>query len=199
MKIYLIDNYDSFTYNLVHLLREVGVADVAVHRNDVVDVAEVLASDALLVSPGPGVPKDAGKLMGVLEAVVGKMPVMGVCLGLQAIGEHFGGQLRNLNDVYHGVATPIEVLEEKGLFEGLGNEIEVGRYHSWVLDKETVPAELVLTARDSEGEVMALRHRSLPIHALQFHPESILTPSGAQLMSNFIDLVRTEASKTTAS
>lgn len=189
MKIYLIDNYDSFTYNLVHLLREVGVEDVVVHRNDVVDTADVLACDALLVSPGPGVPKNAGKLPEVLADVVGKIPVMGVCLGLQAIGEHFGGRLRNLSEVFHGVSTPIEVKEAKGLFEGIGSEMEVGRYHSWVLDKSEVPSELVVTAVDGEGEIMAVRHRDLPVHAVQFHPESVLTPEGAALMKNFVDLV----------
>lgn len=190
MKIYLIDNYDSFTYNLVHLLREVGVEDVLVRRNDVVDLAELLACDALLLSPGPGVPKDAGKLMPILEEVMEKMPILGVCLGLQAIGEHFGGHLRNLDQVYHGVATPIRILEQQGIFQEMGSEVEVGRYHSWIVEAETLPDVLVPTALDAEGELMALRHKHLPVHAVQFHPESVLTPKGAQMMDNFIQIVR---------
>jgi len=189
MKVYLIDNFDSFTYNLVHLLREVGIEEVLVRRNDVITVEEALAYDAVMVSPGPGVPKESGRLMPVLEQLVGKRPILGICLGMQAIGELYGGTLVNLDRVYHGVATEISVDDAGGVFRDLPPTLTVGRYHSWVVAREDFPDELEMTAHAEDGQVMALRHRSLPVYGLQFHPESVLTPQGAHMLDNFIHLV----------
>ena len=188
MKIYLIDNFDSFTYNLVHLLREVGIEEVLVRRNDVISVEEALTHDAILISPGPGVPRDSGKLMEFLAQIVGKRPLFGVCLGMQALGELYGGELKNLSRVYHGVATEVNVLDRSRLFQEMPEAVSVGRYHSWVVERESIPEELIVTAEDEDGEAMAFRHAHLPVYAVQFHPESVLTPQGAQLLENFIQI-----------
>lgn len=195
MKIYLIDNFDSFTYNLVHLLRDCGVGEVIVKRNDVINLEEALAADAIVISPGPGIPKESGRLVEVLaglkeKAAKGKIPpVLGVCLGMQAIGELFGGSLRNLDRVYHGIATPVQVVEPAPLFTELPGQVEVGRYHSWVVDLPEDKEKLVVTAKDGQGQTMAIRHASLPFYGVQFHPESVLTPQGKEMLTNFLKTI----------
>ena len=186
MKIAVIDNYDSFTYNLVHLVRSLNV-EVDVVRNDKFKIEDLSCYDKILLSPGPGIPSEAGLLLDVIKAYAGKKPLLGVCLGHQAIAEVFGGSLRNLQNVYHGVATPCRVVADDILFNGLPKEFEVGRYHSWVVDRSTLPSCLEVTSESPDGEIMSLRHRELDVRGVQFHPESVLTPVGKQIISNWID------------
>lgn len=187
MKIVMIDNYDSFTFNLVHLVREQG-GDIRVLRNDQFTPEELSGYDKIMLSPGPGIPSEAGLLCEVIRryAPLGK-PILGICLGEQAIGEVFGGKLVNLDEVFHGVQTPCRVVANDYLFAGLPEEFLVGRYHSWVVDGASLPACLEATAYSPEGQVMALRHRSLDVRGLQFHPESVLTPDGAKIISNWLN------------
>lgn len=185
MKIVIIDNYDSFTYNLSHLVKELG-AEVTVLRNDQFQLKDLEAFDKIVLSPGPGIPSEAGLLLDVIKSYAGKKPILGVCLGEQAIGEAFGGKLTNLSDVFHGVQTPISIQSEDYLFEGLPNNIQVGRYHSWVVDTDGFPACLEITAVSEEGYVMALKHKEYDIHGIQFHPESVLTPDGKTMVANFL-------------
>ena len=186
MKIAVIDNYDSFTYNLVHLVRSLNV-EVDVVRNDKFKIEDLSCYDKILLSPGPGIPSEAGLLLNVIKAYAGKKPLLGVCLGHQAIAEVFGGTLRNLQNVYHGVATPCRVVADDILFNGLPKEFEVGRYHSWVVDRSTLPSCLEVTSESPDGEIMSLRHRELDVRGVQFHPESVLTPVGKQIISNWIN------------
>jgi anthranilate synthase component 2 len=186
MRIVIIDNYDSFTYNLAHLVRELG-AEVTVLRNDRFDPATLGCFDKILLSPGPGIPSEAGLMMEVIRRYAGCRPILGICLGEQGIGEAFGGRLINLANVFHGVQTPCRIVADDYLFAGLPAEFPVGRYHSWVVDGETLPPELECTAVSPEGQVMALRHRTLDVRGLQFHPESVLTPDGAVLLSNWLN------------
>lgn len=185
MKIIVIDNYDSFTYNLVHLISALG-AEVSVVRNDQFELDELEAYDKIILSPGPGIPEEAGLLLDVIRTYAGRKPILGVCLGHQAIGEAFGGKLVNLSEVYHGVDTSCEITTNDYLFAGLGNTITIGRYHSWVVDKEGFPAVLEITAISPDGEIMALRHREYDIRGIQFHPESILTPEGKTMLRNWL-------------
>ena len=185
MKIILIDNYDSFTYNLAHLLKSLG-AEVDVKRNDRFDLQELEVYDKILLSPGPGIPREAGRMPEVIRTYAGRKPILSICLGHQAIGEAFGAKLENLQEVFHGVQTPIRLLDKSGLFRGLPDEIPVGRYHSWVIRKDSLPACLQVTATDETDEIMAIRHKSLDIQGLQFHPESVLTPLGTQIMENWL-------------
>lgn len=185
MKIVIIDNYDSFTYNLSHLVKELG-AKVTVLRNDCFALEDLEAFDKILLSPGPGIPSEAGLLLDVIRTYAGRKPILGVCLGEQAIGEVFGGKLTNLNEVFHGIQSPVKIIASDYLFEGLPQEIPVGRYHSWVVDREGFPESLEITAISQEGYIMALRHKELDIHGIQFHPESVLTPDGKQMISNWI-------------
>lgn len=187
MKVVVIDNYDSFTYNLVHLLKDLG-ADVTVFRNDKFQLAQLEEFDKIVLSPGPGIPSEAGLLLDVIREYSGRKPMLGVCLGHQAIGEAFGARLENLDDVFHGVATEISVNTSCVLFKGLPETLQVGRYHSWVVSKENLPADLEITAESAEGQIMALRHRELPVYGIQFHPESVLTPSGKEIVENFLKL-----------
>ena len=188
-KILVLDNYDSFTYNLVHLVKALGFTDVEVHRNDKITLADIERFDKIILSPGPGVPSEAGLLLDVIREYAGKKPILGVCLGHQAIGEAFGGNLTNLSKVYHGVATKIKFTKpEDTLFTDLPAEMEVGRYHSWVIDRESFPEDIEITAEDEGGFVMALSHKKYDIKGVQFHPESILTPQGAKLMENWLKL-----------
>lgn len=187
MKIVIIDNYDSFTYNLSHLLKELG-ADVTVVRNDQFELNELQDYDKIVLSPGPGIPSEAGLLLDVIRTYAGKKPILGVCLGHQAIGEVFGGQLENLSEVFHGVATEGTQLGNDPIFSGLPQRITMGRYHSWVVSRTAFPACLEITAESDEGQIMALRHREYDIHGIQFHPESVLTPQGKTIIKNFIDL-----------
>ena len=185
MKIALIDNYDSFTYNLYHLLKELNV-DVSVFRNDQFQMNELEAFDKILLSPGPGIPKESGLLMDVIKTYAGKKPILGICLGEQAIGEAFGGTLINLSNVFHGVQTPIDIVKEDYLFNNIEKEIPVGRYHSWVVDNDSLPTDLEILAVSKEGFVMALRHKTYDVRGIQFHPESVLTPDGKQIIKNWI-------------
>lgn len=186
MKIVIIDNYDSFTYNLSHLVKELG-AEVNVLRNDSFKLEELETYDKILLSPGPGIPKEAGLLLEVIHTYAGKKPILGVCLGEQAIGEVFGGKLTNLSEVYHGIQSPIRITASDYLFEGLPEEIPVGRYHSWVVDRENFPDTLEITAVSQEGYIMAIRHKNFDIRGIQFHPESVLTPDGKRIISNWLN------------
>lgn len=186
MKIVIIDNYDSFTYNLSHLVKESG-AEVTVLRNDSFQLEDLEPYHKILLSPGPGIPQEAGLLMEVIRQYAGKKPILGVCLGEQAIGEVFGGKLTNLSEVYHGVQSLIRLTQPDYLFEGLPEEIPVGRYHSWVVDQEGLPDSLEITAVSQEGYIMAIRHKSLDVRGIQFHPESILTPDGKKIINNWLN------------
>lgn len=186
MKIVIIDNYDSFTYNLSHLVKELG-AEVTVLRNDCFQLTDLEAYDKILLSPGPGIPQEAGLLLEVIRTYVRKKPILGVCLGEQAIGEVFGGKLTNLSEVYHGIQSPIRITASDYLFEGLPEEILVGRYHSWVVDRENFPDTLEITAVSQEGYIMAIRHKNFDIRGIQFHPESVLTPDGKRIISNWLN------------
>lgn len=188
MKIVIIDNYDSFTYNLSHLVKKLG-AEVTVLRNDSFPIEELETYDKILLSPGPGIPKEAGLLLEVIRTYAGKKPILGVCLGEQAIGEVFGGKLTNLSEVYHGIQSPIRITASNYLFEGLPEEILVGRYHSWVIDRENFPDALEITAVSQEGYIMALRHKDFDVQGIQFHPESVLTPDGKKIISNWLNHV----------
>lgn len=185
-RIVIVDNYDSFTYNLAHLVRELG-AEVSVLRNNVFELDDLEPYDKIILSPGPGIPDEAGLTLGVIERYEGRKPILGVCLGHQAIGQHFGGKLINLTEVYHGVQTPVRIVEDDYLWEGLAPEFEAGRYHSWVVAQEGLPECLEVTARSREGQIMALRHRSLDIRGVQFHPESVLTPEGGTIIRNWLN------------
>ena len=187
MKIVIIDNYDSFTYNLSHLVKELG-AEVTVLRNDTLDLEAFEAVDKIILSPGPGIPSEAGLLLDVIKTYAGKKPILGVCLGEQAIGEAFGARLTNLSEVFHGVQTPISVTQSPDyIFNGLSSEIPVGRYHSWVVDTNDFPESLEVTAVSREGYIMALKHKEYDVHGIQFHPESVLTPDGKTMIANFLN------------
>lgn len=186
-KIVIIDNYDSFTYNLAHLVKELG-AEVTVFRNDQFEMGALEAFDKILLSPGPGIPSEAGLLLNVIKTYAGRKPILGVCLGHQAIGEVFGGTLENLSHVYHGVDTPCLQVADNPMFEGLPPKFPVGRYHSWVVSRQNFPECLEVTAVAEDGEIMALRHREHEIYGIQFHPESVLTPDGRRMMQNWLAL-----------
>jgi anthranilate synthase component 2 len=184
-KILVIDNYDSFTYNLVHYLEDLN-CEVTVYRNDEFDIDEIAVFDKILLSPGPGIPDEAGLLKAVIAKYAPTKSILGVCLGQQAIGEVFGGTLSNLDKVYHGVATMVKTsVDDELLFEGLGNEFEVGRYHSWVVDAN-LPDVLEATSFDENGQVMSLRHKTFDVRGVQFHPESVLTPNGKKILENWL-------------
>lgn len=185
MKIVIIDNYDSFTYNLSHLLKDLG-AEVDVVRNDKFELKDLEQYDKIVLSPGPGIPSEAGLLLDVIRTYAGRKPILGVCLGHQAIGEVFGASLENLKEVYHGVQTEGTQLGNDYIFEGLPERVMMGRYHSWVVAKDSVPECLEVTAMSDDGEIMAMRHRQYDIHGIQFHPESVLTPEGKTIVGNFL-------------
>lgn len=186
MKMLIFDNYDSFTYNLVHLVKELGYTEVDVYRNDKIELAEVAKYDKIILSPGPGIPSESGLLLSLIKTYAASKPILGVCLGEQAIAESFGGRLTNLENVYHGVATKVKIIGKDYIFEGLGNEIEVGRYHSWIVDKQDFPDCMEITAVDGNGQIMALRHKEYDVHGVQFHPESVLTSQGKTIVKNFL-------------
>ena len=188
MNILLIDNYDSFTYNLSQYLEEEGGEDVevTVWRNDQFDIDDVERFDKIVLSPGPGVPDEAGLLKAVIRRYAPTKPILGVCLGEQAIGEVFGAEIYNLNTVFHGIQSSVRIVASDYIFDNLSDSIKVGRYHSWVVGKEDLPAELEVTAVSDEGQIMALKHRVYDVHGIQFHPESILTPEGRTIIRNFI-------------
>lgn len=185
MKTVIIDNYDSFTYNLAHLVKELGT-EVDVLRNDKFELEELEKYDKIILSPGPGIPEEAGLLLEVIRTYAGRKPILGVCLGEQAIGQAFGGKLTNLSEVFHGIQTNVKIKNKDYIFSGLPTEIPVGRYHSWVVDTDGFPEELVITAISSEGQIMALKHRKYDVHGIQFHPESVLTPDGKQIVGNWL-------------
>ena len=186
-KIAIIDNYDSFTYNLSHLVMELG-AKVTVFRNDKFELPWLGDFDKIILSPGPGIPSEAGLLLDVIKEYGGVMPILGVCLGHQAIGEVFGARLTNLSTVYHGVATEGTQYGNDPIFRGMPKRIIMGRYHSWVVDSTSLPECLEVTAMSDDGYIMALRHRHYDIHGIQFHPESVLTPEGRQIVKNWLEL-----------
>jgi anthranilate synthase component 2 len=206
MKILVFDNYDSFTYNLVHLVEKILHQKVDVFRNDQIPLEKVQEYDKIILSPGPGIPEEAGLLLPLIKEYASSKSILGVCLGHQAIGEAFGGKLVNLSTVYHGVATLVRIVNRQtakvknetapGLtshvsrdpFEGLPGEFEAGRYHSWVIAEENFPDELEITARDENNFIMALQHKKYDVQGVQFHPESVLTPLGEQILRNWLSV-----------
>lgn len=191
MKILIFDNYDSFTYNLVHVVEKIIHGKVDVYRNDKIELEKIKEYDKIILSPGPGLPNESGILLSVIKEYASSKSILGVCLGHQAIGEVFGGSLINLSTVYHGVATPISVEKKRtsaknDVFTNLPEKIKVGRYHSWIVSKENFPTDLEITAEDDKGYIMALRHKSLDVQGVQFHPESVLTPLGEKMMRNWL-------------
>lgn len=186
IKVLVIDNYDSFTYNLVHYLEDLN-CEVTVVRNDKLTLDDVEPFDKIVLSPGPGLPDEAGLLKPIIERFAPTKSILGVCLGQQAIGEVFGGSLINLEDVYHGVATKVNItVDDESLFNGLDKEIEVGRYHSWVVSPD-LPECLEATSFDENGQIMSLRHKVYDVKGVQYHPESVLTPKGKQILKNWIN------------
>ncbi len=186
MKVLVIDNYDSFVYNLVHYLEEFD-CEVTVYRNDEFDIEELEKFDKILLSPGPGIPDEAGKLKEVIIKYAPTKPMLGVCLGQQAIGEVFGGSLENLSKVFHGIATNATVLvDDEALFNGMEKEIEIGRYHSWVVSRNDFPESLEITSVDENNQIMSLRHKVFDVRGVQFHPESVLTPKGKEIIKNWV-------------
>ncbi|WP_346239463.1 aminodeoxychorismate/anthranilate synthase component II [Niabella insulamsoli] len=187
MKLLVFDNYDSFTYNLVHLVESILHQKVDVFRNDQISLEEIGAYDKIILSPGPGIPEEAGLLLPLIKTYAPTKSILGVCLGQQAIGEAFGAKLTNLAKVYHGVATDCTIVgEDPKLFKGLPAHIEVGRYHSWVVSKENFPESLEITAVDENDMIMALHHKTFDVRGVQFHPESVLTPEGAVILKNWL-------------
>jgi anthranilate synthase component 2 len=186
MKILVIDNYDSFTYNLVHALKKFEGVTVEVRRNDEVAEGEPDLFDKIVFSPGPGLPEEAGSMLLIIKNYAGKKPMLGVCLGHQAIGESFGGNLQNMNNVLHGIATPITVIAKSYLFDNIPETFAAGRYHSWIVEKESLPTDLEITSIDKEGRIMSFQHRIFDIQGVQFHPESILTPIGEKILENWV-------------
>lgn len=184
IKIFLIDNYDSFTYNLLYYLEELG-CEVTVKRNDNFELDEIRNFDAILISPGPGIPQEAGKIIEVIRMYYDTKNIFGVCLGQQAIAEAFGGKLRNLTKVYHGVSSKINLTDSDIIFDNIKSDLNVGRYHSWIVDNP-VPKELKVTSIDENGEIMSLKHKDYDVRGVQFHPESILTPDGKTILENWI-------------
>lgn len=187
-KILVLDNYDSFTYNLVHMLKELAPnATIDVYRNDEIELSEVDKYDKIVLSPGPGIPDEAGILKELISTYGASKSIFGVCLGCQAIAEVYGGKIYNLNKVYHGVATKVSIIDNNDRsFRWLDESIEVGRYHSWVIEKDALPSEIGVSSIDDEGLVMAIYHTEHDVRGVQFHPESILTPSGKQIMANYL-------------
>jgi len=186
MKILVFDNYDSFTYNLVHLVEKITHEKVDVYRNDQIPLEKIKEYDKIILSPGPGIPSEAGLLLDVIREYAPTKSILGVCLGHQAIGQAFGGELENLSKVFHGVATSCTLDTQTQLFKGLPEQIEIGRYHSWVVKDKGFPEELEVTARDDNNYIMALQHKKYDVRGVQFHPESVLTPDGEAIIRNWL-------------
>lgn len=187
MKILVFDNYDSFTYNLVHLVEKILPVKVDVFRNDQIPLEKIKEYDKIILSPGPGIPSEAGLLLPLIKEYASSKSILGVCLGHQAIGEAFGGELINLSKVYHGIATSCRILNGSSeLFTGLPSEIEIGRYHSWIVSRDKFPDVLEITAEDDNGYIMAMQHKKFDIQGVQFHPESVLTPTGEAILKNWL-------------
>lgn len=188
MKLLVLDNYDSFTYNLVQYVQEILGRKVTVFRNDAINIEKADAFNSVLLSPGPGLPSEAGIMPELIKKYAHSKAILGVCLGHQAIGEGFGGRLHNLENVFHGIETPIEIIADDGmLFQGIPKTFTAGRYHSWVVDHEGLPDCLEITAVDEQGRIMAMRHKSYNIRGLQFHPESVMTNFGKQILRNWLE------------
>lgn len=188
MKILVLDNYDSFTYNLVHYVEEITEDKVDVFRNDEINISDIAKYDKILLSPGPGIPEEAGILKELIKTYAPQKSILGVCLGCQAIAEVFGGSIRNLNKVYHGVATPVKVInDDEYLFNGLPKKFNAGRYHSWVVNEQDLPEDLIVTSTEEDGQIMGLMHNEYDLHGVQFHPESVLTEHGKQIIRNWIE------------
>lgn len=185
MKVVIIDNYDSFTFNLSHMVKELG-AEVTVWRNDQFRMKDLQAFDKIILSPGPGIPEEAGLLLDTIRTYAGKKPILGVCLGHQAIGEVFGARLTNLSQVFHGIQSPCHQKHNDYLFQGLPETFPIGRYHSWVVSREDFPEELEITVWSDEGQIMALKHKQYDVRGIQFHPESVLTPQGKDIIKNWL-------------
>ncbi len=186
MRLLILDNYDSFTYNIVHAVRQLGFSP-EVYRNDEISIDAIKTFDKIIISPGPGIPSEAGILPELLRIYAESKPILGICLGEQAIGERFGARLRNLTDVFHGIQSTITITTDDYIFKGLPDRIKVGRYHSWVVDRGSLPDSLEMTALSDEGDVMAIRHKSYDVRGVQFHPESIMTPDGLTILSNWLN------------
>lgn len=191
MKVVIVDNYDSFTYNLVHLVEKILQQKIDVVKNDEWNIEQFAPYDKIILSPGPGIPEEAGILIPLIQQYASSKSILGVCLGHQAIAQAFGATLINLDDIYHGIATPINI--QRDIFIGLPAKIQVGRYHSWIVSKETFPAELEITAVDDNGYIMALQHRKFDVTGVQFHPESILTPDGESIIKNWLQYQTTSS------
>jgi anthranilate synthase component 2 len=187
MKILVIDNYDSFTYNLVHAIKKVSGLPVDVFRNDEIALEEIEKYDKIVLSPGPGLPEESGLLLDIIKKFAPKKSILGVCLGHQAIGEAFGGKLHNMNRVIHGMATPVKLTASRSvLFSGLPDSFDVGRYHSWIVEKENLPECFEVTSFDDEGMIMSMKHKTMDVEGVQFHPESVLTPLGEKMIENWL-------------
>jgi len=186
MKILVIDNYDSFTYNLVQYLKDLSAGELVVRRNDEIELEEIGAFDKILISPGPGLPENAGIIKTVIKHYGSSKSILGVCLGMQAIAEVYGGDLINLDEVYHGVASSISIEKQDGLFTNVSNPTQVGRYHSWVMKDENVDG-LEVIARSKDNCIMAIRHKEYAVKGVQFHPESVLTPEGKKMIENWLN------------
>jgi len=187
MKILVIDNYDSFTYNLVHAIKKISGQPVDVFRNDEISLEEIDKYDKIVLSPGPGIPEEAGLLLDIIKEYAPKKCMLGVCLGHQAIGEAFGGKLHNMNQVLHGIATPVTQTENKSfLFNGLPETFDVGRYHSWIVQSEQLPDCFEVTSYDADGLIMSMQHKEYDVQGVQFHPESVLTPLGEKIIENWL-------------
>jgi anthranilate synthase component II len=188
MKILVFDNYDSFTYNLVQIVERIVGHEVDVRRNDQISLEEIAQYDKIILSPGPGIPSEAGILLEVIKTYAPTKSMFGVCLGQQAIAEAFGGSLINLSEIYHGVATDIDIIKDDALlFKGMPRKMAAGRYHSWLVNTHDLPEALEITSTDEKGMIMALQHKTYDLHSVQFHPESILTPNGEQIIRNFLE------------
>jgi anthranilate synthase component 2 len=191
MNILILDNYDSFTYNLVHMVEDITGKLPDVFRNDEIAIEDIERYDVIILSPGPGIPDEAGILKEVIAAYAGRKPIFGVCLGLQAITEVFGGQIENMGEVFHGVATEMTVIEKDAdIFKGIPQKFEAARYHSWIASKENFPKTIAITAVDEDGGIQAIQHKEFNLSAVQFHPESILTEVGEQIVRNFLETVK---------
>ena len=189
MNILVFDNYDSFTYNLVHLVKSIVPDNVDVFRNDEIPLEKVKEYDKIILSPGPGIPSEAGLLLPLIREYAQTKSILGVCLGHQAIAEAFGGTLINLSTVFHGVATPINITnKDSRLLKGLPDNIKVGRYHSWIVSEDSFPEELEVTAVDENGYIMGLQHKTYDVQGVQFHPESVLTPDGEMILRNWLEV-----------
>lgn len=188
MRILLIDNYDSFVYNLYHSLRSITDATIEIKKNDAVSPSEAASFDKIILSPGPGIPTEAGNLLEIIRFCSEKCSILGVCLGHQAIAEAFGGSLINLSEPYHGIQSTIQTDSSDPLFSTIGAQMDIGRYHSWIINEESLPDNFKVTARCDQGYIMAVSHSRLPVFGVQFHPESILTPKGNELLRNWINL-----------